>query len=469
MDFQEVVSRLFSKITKIRQGDRNVVTVALHHLNLYEFVTTTPIVHVTGSKGKGTTATFAATLLHRTCACEVGVYMSPHILTVRERIGFNGFEFVDEDAFVRAYRFCEMMLPPNIMNALNYYETIFIMAMVIFGIHRRVSMMVIEVHLGGLYDATNVFVNTPVVAVTDVTMEHCDRLGDSVDEILANKLGIVMPGTRAVITTSRMLDRYGLIFRSQCFNAKLLYGDAIVGDIYKCRNREFLSDPIIAQALSFAVYIDAIWRNCSPLPFEAVLKHMQQIVPLPARRQRLVVGEAEIFLDGAHTVESFTRTVQWFNNNHQESTRKILLVTLTGDRCIDSFCDIIHAGQFDEVWFTAPVSTVSKYDAASPVCESSLHYEYARKCRELTRRHHATFAATLNPTPSSLLPTSSTSPPSPPPPPPPPSSRCFCHESVQDAFSMLFTIHDPTKHNYSVLISGSMYLCAAVLEYLNKL
>lgn len=447
MDFKEVVSRLFSKITKVRTGDRNIVTVALHHLNLYKFVTTTPIVHVTGSKGKGTTATFAATLLHRTCACDVGVYMSPHILTVRERIGFNGYEFVKEDAFVRAYKFCEVMLPPNILEALGYYETIFLMAMVIFGKQRRVRMMVIEVHLGGMYDVTNIFVNTVVVAITDVTMEHCDRLGDSVATILCNKLGIVRPKTRAVITTSNMLDNYGFIFRSQCFKAKLLYGDAVVSEISTnemAKNR-FLADPIIAQALSFAIYIDAIWRHCPPLSMDMVLQQIQQIVPLPARRQRFNFGDtADIFLDGAHTAESFAKTIEWFIEGCRRDSKRILIVTLTGERIISGFFDSIQHGKFNEVWFTSPVSSVCKYDEATPVCESSLQYEYARKCRDLTQHHFETFCTEIVSHPP-----------------------CFFFESVQDAFDRL--VSSTHNNNTKVLISGSLYLCAAVLEFLNKM
>lgn len=145
-----------------------------------------PTIHVTGTNGKGSTATMISNLLLAT-GIEVGLYTSPHLGSPTERIQFRG-EPVSESAMAAA-----LDVVMNAENALgesiSWFEAMTAAAMWLFSDY-PVQVAVIEVGLGGRFDATNVCV-PDVGVVTNVSFDHAEYLGDSLELIAAEKAGII--------------------------------------------------------------------------------------------------------------------------------------------------------------------------------------------------------------------------------------------------------------------------------------
>lgn len=152
------------------------------------------IVHVGGTNGKGSTAAMIAAML-AAAEVPVGLYTSPHLSSVRERISFAGRP-IDRDDFCEA---AEQVRAAG-GDALTFFEQLTAIAMVALA-RRRPAVTVLEVGLGGRLDATNV-VESEVAVVTGVALDHEAVLGDTLEQIAQEKAGIFRRGRPAVLGDS---------------------------------------------------------------------------------------------------------------------------------------------------------------------------------------------------------------------------------------------------------------------------
>ncbi len=151
-------------------------------------------IHVTGTKGKGSVSRMLAALLRATGA-RVGLYTSPHVEHLRERIEVDGAP-VSERAIVAAFN----ELRPHLEGegrALTHFELLTTAAFCVFRAE-HLDWAVIEVGIGGRLDATNVIL-PEVCVITNVDYDHMDLLGDSLEEIAYEKAGIMKPGVPVVV------------------------------------------------------------------------------------------------------------------------------------------------------------------------------------------------------------------------------------------------------------------------------
>lgn len=161
-----------------------------------------PVIQVTGTNGKSSTARMIASLL-RALGLRTGLYTSPHLVDMRERIEIDGEP-------ISAQRFMEVAgdVAPFIATVdsradeeggtpVTYFETLTAIAYAAFA-DAPVDVAVVEVGVGGTWDATSVC-QPQVSVVTRVAMDHADILGDRIDLIATEKAGIIKPGSFAVI------------------------------------------------------------------------------------------------------------------------------------------------------------------------------------------------------------------------------------------------------------------------------
>jgi dihydrofolate synthase / folylpolyglutamate synthase len=146
-----------------------------------------PALHIAGTNGKGSTCAFAAAEL-RARGFRVGVYTSPHLVSVRERVVVDGIP-IEEAAFAE----WTSVLRPHIERLdASFFEATTAIAFADLAA-RGVDIAVVEVGLGGRLDATNVV--TPLVAaVTKIALEHTEYLGSDLASIAREKAGIAKPG-----------------------------------------------------------------------------------------------------------------------------------------------------------------------------------------------------------------------------------------------------------------------------------
>ncbi|WP_082124058.1 Mur ligase family protein [Arthrobacter sp. YC-RL1] len=156
-----------------------------------------PVIHITGTNGKTSTARMIESLL-RAHDLRTGRYSSPHLVSVTERISVDG-EPVSEETFVRVWDeispFLEIVdaeLDERGETRLTYFEAVTILAFAIFA-EVPVDVVVLEVGLGGITDATNV-ADGDVSVITPISLDHTDLLGDTTELIAQEKVGILKPG-----------------------------------------------------------------------------------------------------------------------------------------------------------------------------------------------------------------------------------------------------------------------------------
>ncbi|WP_394938184.1 bifunctional folylpolyglutamate synthase/dihydrofolate synthase [Psychromicrobium sp. YIM B11713] len=156
-----------------------------------------PVIHLTGTNGKTSTARMIEAGL-RAHGLSTGRYTSPHLTSVTERISING-ESVSDETFVRIWdeihpylQIVDAELEAEGQPRLTYFEALTILGFAIFA-DQPVDVAVIEVGLGGITDATNVADGT-VAVVTPISLDHTELLGDTTRDIALEKAGIIKPG-----------------------------------------------------------------------------------------------------------------------------------------------------------------------------------------------------------------------------------------------------------------------------------
>lgn len=163
------------------------------------------LVHVAGSKGKGSTATMLAAILQRHDP-PVGLYTSPHLLSFTERIGIAGAPVRDDVLLPAATELAsgiESRVPSDYPggDSPTYFELLTLLAFLSF---RRAGCgrAVIEVGLGGRLDSTNV-IQPEACVITPIELEHTEILGDTIPKIASEKAGIIKPGIPVYVSALR--------------------------------------------------------------------------------------------------------------------------------------------------------------------------------------------------------------------------------------------------------------------------
>jgi len=144
------------------------------------------IIHVAGTNGKGSTCKALSSILQR-AGYRVGLFTSPHLVSINERIQINGVQISNED-FVDCFEKVKKAfeLHPS------FFEVLFAMAAVYFN-EKQVDYVIYETGMGGRLDATNV-VKPELTIITSVSYDHMEYLGNTIEEIAAEKAGIIKKG-----------------------------------------------------------------------------------------------------------------------------------------------------------------------------------------------------------------------------------------------------------------------------------
>ena len=189
-----------------------------------------PLIHITGTNGKSSVARIATSLLG-SVGLSVGTYTSPHLQDVRERIAYNG-EPISEEAFGHTFDHIKPYLEvveSRLTESLTYFEILTAM-FYLWASEQPVDVAVVEVGLGGRWDATNV-ADGAVAVITNIGLDHTEFMGNDRRDIAAEKAGIVKEGT--VVVTGERDPEILSIFEETASkqNAQLLVADRDFGVI----------------------------------------------------------------------------------------------------------------------------------------------------------------------------------------------------------------------------------------------
>ena len=282
-----------------------------------------PIVHVTGTNGKGSTIAFMRELFVAH-GKKVGTFTSPHIISIHDRICINGQPIAEED-FVRiANQVKEMektLLETH--DQLSFFELLTLIALLYFK-EQGVDLVLLEVGIGGLLDTTNV-VTGEIAVITSIGLDHQETLGDSLEEIAEQKAGIFKAGKKAVI--AKLAPEAKLV----CQNTARELGV----DLYQAgRDFTLTAGDFSSSLASFSqleIGLEGTYQQeNAALALETFLLFMasrgervEEVLVRRALQETHWAGRLEricpqIYLDGAHNLPALTRLVEFIQGKIQQ-------------------------------------------------------------------------------------------------------------------------------------------------------
>jgi len=167
------------------------------------------VVHVAGSKGKGSTSAMLATILTR-AGYRTGLFTSPHLVHVEERFQVDGQPISPAELVTLLDEVGVAVRNPQLADGLTFFEIATAVGFLHF-VRRRVQVAVLEVGLGGRFDSTNVC-QPAVSIITSISFDHTQQLGNTLAKIAWEKAGIVKPG-RPVVSGVRLPEPREVIER----------------------------------------------------------------------------------------------------------------------------------------------------------------------------------------------------------------------------------------------------------------
>ena len=223
MTYQEAVDYLYSSRPPFHQvgaaaykpGLANTLRLMAHVGNPHQAL---KAIHVAGTNGKGSTSHLIASALQAS-GRKVGLYTSPHLIDLRERIRVNGIPIPEEEVvgFIEQNQdFLDATQP-------SFFETMTALAFRYF-VDQNVDIAVIEVGLGGRLDSTNVI--TPILSViTNIGLDHTEFLGQTLAQIAKEKAGIIKPSVPCVIGETHPQTMNVFLAKAQECNSELIFAD----------------------------------------------------------------------------------------------------------------------------------------------------------------------------------------------------------------------------------------------------
>lgn len=297
-----------------------------------------PVIHVAGTNGKGSTCAFCRAMLEAE-GKTVSVYTSPHLVKFHERIRLPG-GYISEDELSALLAECEAV---NAGKPITFFEITTAAAFLAFSRHKA-DALIVEVGLGGRYDATNVLHDPAVAVIAPVGLDHKEFLGDTLTQIAGEKAGIIMPHCPVVVAPQAdealavieheaakqhaPISVFGQDFSVGQENGRMVYQDTdglLDLPMPRLPGRHQMEN----AATAIAALRKIGWAG------EAAIAKGLRTVEWPARLQRLTKGPlvdiapegAEIWLDGGHNPHGAAAVAQAMADFEERSPKPLYLIS----------------------------------------------------------------------------------------------------------------------------------------------
>jgi dihydrofolate synthase/folylpolyglutamate synthase len=299
-----------------------------------------PVIHVAGTNGKGSTCAFSRAMLEAQ-GLRVHVYTSPHLVEFRERVRLAG-QIVSEEELTDTLEECERV---NDGAPITFFEITTAAAFLAFSRHRA-DALVLEVGLGGKYDATNVIAKPRMTIVTPVGLDHAEFLGEQIAGIAAEKAGIVKPGVPLIVGPQDDVARDVILRRADALSAPAyVFGQDFFAHQEHGRMVYQDTDGLLDLPLprligrhqieNAANAIAGLRRAGAEWSADKGIERGLRTVDWPARLQRLTRGPlidaapegAEIWLDGGHNPHCAAAVASAIADLEERGERALYLIS----------------------------------------------------------------------------------------------------------------------------------------------
>ena len=331
-------------------------------------------VHVAGSKGKGSTAAMIESCL-RQAGLRTGLFTSPHLHSFRERIRVDGEPLADNlfaalAGEVRVFAEAELAEQPG---HISTFELLTTLAFHAFW-DEDVDVQIVEVGLGGRLDCTNVFGEKDAAVITSLSYEHTDVLGDRIEQIAAEKAGILSAGTRVAVLGPQRSAAAAAVVRNAADDLPVPLLDVAAayewepagverwGQWFRLRRRQprpgeaeeqLLLTPLLGEfqienAATAVATLDLLRAQGVEIPSSAVHTGLAT-VNWPGRLEELQWPAAlrggratpRLVVDGAHNGESVRRALEALEAYFPHE-RLIVVLGVLGDKALEAIAGAIR-------------------------------------------------------------------------------------------------------------------------------
>jgi dihydrofolate synthase/folylpolyglutamate synthase len=370
-----------------------------------------PSAHIAGTNGKGSTAAFLESIL-RQAGFRTGLNTSPHLEKINERIRVNGVDISDDEfaaALTDISELIEGLLAEGKLQAHpTYFECVTAMAFAFFAVE-RVEFGIFEVGLGGRLDATNIL--APVVTIiTRIAFDHENFLGHSLEEIAAEKAGILKSGVPLVLAAQQspeahrvILDRAGQLHcpvvdtAAEYRVARLSTAGSLVAQVTevssgwsaeiapRLRGRFQVHNAVNALAAARLLAASGL-----RIPDNAIITGIAAAT-WPGRIEK-VASEPAVYLDGAHNPSAARELAAFLRENFAGKNIRLIFGAMR-DKAVDEIAGILFP-LATEVIFTEPrnpraVSASQLAEIAAHHAASSVVIDDAEKALDYALAHSA--------------------------------------------------------------------------------
>lgn len=321
-----IINNISEMIDYIQTRKRTEKKVSLDKMKKYCEIFNNPekdikYIHVGGTNGKGSVVSFVRNILMKQ-GFHVGAYVSPYVVCFNERISYDGKYILDEEILKFGNEIISKSeeIAKNNLPQPTFFEFVTLMAFLYFKSKSDLDYVVLEVGLGGLLDCTNI-VTPKMSVITNVAYDHMNVLGNTLEEIAYNKLGIVKENNYLVTLEN---DRLNNLFEKKCneTNSKLtLVSRENIKNVQFLENSmEFdykdyhLKSLLIGyhQTENIAIAIETIELlnriEKTAISKETIISGIKETF-WPGRFQ-IVNKNPLIIIDGAHNIDGVTRLTQ---------------------------------------------------------------------------------------------------------------------------------------------------------------
>ncbi len=290
-------------------------------------------IHIAGTNGKGSTAAMTASILTQ-AGYRTGLFTSPYIYRFNERLQIDGQQIADADVarhITALYPLVEAM-----EEQVTEFELVTCMAFRYF-LEQNCDIVVLEVGMGGLNDATNVIGCPEVAVITNIGLDHTDALGNTLEEIAANKAGIFKENGHAVVyrgtpgvekVYETICAERNVLLKKADFDRLTLRSHSLEGQKFDCGSRESLFLPLLGDhQLHNAAVVLAVVDTLREKGYAIGENHIREglrTVSWPGRFD--IVGHDPLFIiDGGHNPQCIEALVK--NIRDYLSGRRVIALT----------------------------------------------------------------------------------------------------------------------------------------------
>lgn len=345
------------------------------------------VVHVAGTNGKGSVCAFLNTLLTGV-GKKVGLFTSPHLVKINERMKINGEQVTDEEfleIFLEIQTLVEKMQKEGLAHP-SFFEYLFLMAVRLFE-KNSVEYGIFEVGLGGRLDATNVITKPEVSVITSISLDHTEILGETLEEIAVEKGGIIKADVPVVFY--RVNETVAGVIEKIAEEKKT--------HIYEVRDEEIKINEISSKKIDFS--LDNRYYKCGnvtvnfPATYQAIngslallafevlkrkdetiedMEHAELLMKDTRWEGRMEQVRENIYLDGAHNLSGIAEFLKSVRNMDSEG-RKLLLFSVVVEKDYEHMIEQLVR---EPLWGEIFVAQMDNYRAVSKEEIQKVFYKY---------------------------------------------------------------------------------------------